>query len=57
MVIHIQTSEDAVNDFLDLVRQLAIEKQQAGVVPHQKSVWAEGIYKDPHIRGAVKPAS
>jgi threonine aldolase len=57
MVVHFQTSEDAVNDFLDLVRQLAIEKQQAGVVPQQKSFWAEGKYKDPYIRKAVKPAS
>lgn len=57
MVVHIQTSDDAVSDFLDLVRQLALEKQQAGYVPHQKSFWTEGIYKDPYIRRTVKAAA
>jgi len=56
MVVHIQTSDDAVNDFLDLVRQLAVEKQQAGYVPQQKSFSTEGIYKNPYIR-RVKAAA
>jgi len=57
MVVHIQTSQDAVNDFLDLVRQLAAEKQQTGFVPEQKSFWSEGIYKDPYIRKQVQTAA
>jgi len=55
MVLHIQTSDDAVNDFLNLIRQLAVEKHQAGsYVPQQKSFWTEGLYKDPYIRKGVK---
>jgi threonine aldolase len=57
MVVHIQTSEAAVNDFLDLVRLLAAEKQQAGHVQQQKSLWTEGIYKDPYIRKGAKTAA
>jgi threonine aldolase len=57
MVVHIQTSEDAVNDFLDVVRQLAVEKKQTGFVPQEKSFWTEGIYKDPYIRKGVQTAA
>jgi threonine aldolase len=57
MVVHIQTSEDAVDDFLDLIRQLAAEKQRAGFVPQQKSYGAERVYKDPYIRRATKTAA
>lgn len=54
MVVHIQTSQDAVNDFLDLVRELAAEKQRTGFVPEQKSFQNGGIYKDPYIRKPVQ---
>lgn len=32
MVVHIQTSETAIDDFLNLVRTIAEEKLQAGFV-------------------------
>jgi threonine aldolase len=57
MVVHIQTSDDAVDDFLQLIRELAAEKQWAGVVPKQTSYQANGIYKDPYIRKSVKTAA
>jgi threonine aldolase len=57
MVVHIQTSDDAVDDFLKLIRELAAEKQRAGVVPKQTSYRANGIYKDPYIRKSVKTAA
>ena len=36
LVVHIQTSPQAVEDFLDVVRKLAEEKKAAGFVPPEK---------------------
>ncbi|GBE78137.1 Probable low-specificity L-threonine [Sparassis crispa] len=38
LVVHIQTSPDAVEDFLSLMRTLAQEKRDAGFAPTQKKV-------------------
>jgi len=49
LVVHIQTSEDAVNDFLNLIRDLAEEKRKAGFVP--PTVEENGnIFKDVYVR-------
>lgn len=36
LVVHIQTSEDAIDDFLELVRTLA-EKKSSGVLPERQT--------------------
>jgi threonine aldolase len=47
-VVHIQTSESAIDDFLAVVRELAEEKKKAGFVkpPPQQN----GVYKDVYVR-------
>lgn len=37
LVVHIQTSDAAVEDFLNLVQELANEKKSAGFVKHRPS--------------------
>jgi len=54
LVVHIQTSESAVNDFLSVVRQLAEEKKAAGFVRPEPTANGKGIYKDIYVRRAVK---
>jgi threonine aldolase len=49
LVVHIQTSPAAVEDFLTVVRTLAEEKRAAGFVPVEKAVNGHvngSIYKD-----------
>jgi threonine aldolase len=55
LVVHIQTSESAVEDFLSVVRQLAEEKKAAGFVKPQPT--ANGGYKDIYVRRAPKKAA
>jgi len=57
MVVHIQTSDDAVDDFLNLIRDLAAEKQKVGYVRQQTSFWTGGVYKDPYIRKTVRASA
>jgi threonine aldolase len=53
LVVHIQTSEEAVNDFLNIVRTLAAEKKAAGfVAPDPNSYGA--FLKDIYVRRAAK---
>ncbi|KAJ2928867.1 hypothetical protein H1R20_g8224, partial [Candolleomyces eurysporus] len=51
LVVHIQTSEEAVEDFLSIVRQLAQEKKDAGFVPTDDA--AAGAFKDVYVRRAA----
>ena len=52
LVIHIQTSDAAVDDFLDLVRQLGEEKQKAGFVKPEEQ--PNHALKDVYVRRAAK---
>ncbi|KAJ3531206.1 hypothetical protein NMY22_g8255 [Coprinellus aureogranulatus] len=53
LVLHIQTSEEAVSDFLEVVRTLAQEKKAAGfVAPDPNSYGA--FLKDIYVRRAAK---
>ncbi|KAL0950878.1 hypothetical protein HGRIS_007637 [Hohenbuehelia grisea] len=53
LVLHIQTSEEAVNDFLALIRQLAEEKKKAGFAP-QPVEENRQAYKDVYVRRVPK---
>lgn len=52
IVIHIQTSDAAVDDFLELVRQLSEEKQKAGFVKPERQ--PNGAFKDVYVRRDVE---
>ncbi|KAF8895042.1 pyridoxal phosphate-dependent transferase [Gymnopilus junonius] len=52
LVVHIQTSEAAVDDFLNIVRQLSEEKRAAGWVRPQNHV--NGDVKDVYVRRVPK---
>ncbi|KAJ7492844.1 pyridoxal phosphate-dependent transferase [Mycena latifolia] len=52
LVVHIQTSESAVEDFLSVVRQLAEEKKAAGFVKPEPTANGKNIYKDIYVRRA-----
>jgi threonine aldolase len=55
LVVHIQTEEAAVNDFLTLIRTLAEERKAAGFTP--KPVTANGhVIKDVYVRRVPKQA-
>ncbi|KAJ7071245.1 pyridoxal phosphate-dependent transferase [Mycena amicta] len=54
VVVHIQTSEDAVNDFLSVVRELAEEQKKAGFVKSQPTSGNGNIYKDVYVRRLPK---
>ncbi|KZT21712.1 hypothetical protein NEOLEDRAFT_1181549 [Neolentinus lepideus HHB14362 ss-1] len=61
LVVHIQTSPAAVEDFLQLVQELAKEKRKAGFDPAQYKAHVNGnghihSYKDIYVRG-VKPTN
>ena len=55
LVVHIQTTEQAIDDFLSLVAQLAEEKKQAGFVPQPVEKKA-GTYHDVYVRRPPKQA-
>ncbi|KAJ6574878.1 pyridoxal phosphate-dependent transferase [Mycena capillaripes] len=56
LVIHIQTSESAVEDFLSVIRKLAEEKKAAGFVKPEPA--ANGtVYKDIYVRRVPKKAA
>ncbi|KAJ7706420.1 pyridoxal phosphate-dependent transferase [Mycena rosella] len=57
LVIHIQTSESAVEDFLSIVRKLAEEKKAAGFVKPEASANGNSPYKDIYVRRQVKKAA
>lgn len=50
IVVHIQTSEQAIDDFLSLIRQLAEEKRAAGWVPPATNGNATSALKDVYVR-------
>ncbi|TFK76863.1 hypothetical protein BDN72DRAFT_830033 [Pluteus cervinus] len=52
LVIHIQTSEEAVDDFLSIVRELAGEKKAAGFTP--PTAQENGAYRDVYVRRPQK---
>ncbi|KIM48425.1 hypothetical protein M413DRAFT_440155 [Hebeloma cylindrosporum] len=52
LVIHIQTSDSAVDDFLAMVRQLAEEKKAAGFVKPEGG--ANGVIRDVYVRRVPK---
>lgn len=43
LVVHIQTAEDTIDDFVALVRQLAQEKKDAGFVYSEEQQKANGV--------------
>jgi threonine aldolase len=51
LVVHIQTTESAVDDFLAVVRELAEGKKKAGFV---RSAQQSGVYKDVYVRRLPK---
>ncbi|KDQ30561.1 hypothetical protein PLEOSDRAFT_49322 [Pleurotus ostreatus PC15] len=55
LVVHIQTTEQAIDDFLSLVAQLAEEKKKAGFVP-QPVEKKTGRYHDVYVRRPPKQA-
>ncbi|KAJ7139900.1 pyridoxal phosphate-dependent transferase [Mycena epipterygia] len=54
LVLHIQTSELAVEDFLSVVRKLAEEKKAAGFVKPEPTANGNKLYKDIYVRRAIK---
>lgn len=52
LVVHIQTSEGAVDDFLSVVRQLAEEKKATGFIKPETQ--ANGEIKDVYVRRVPK---
>ncbi|KAI0042672.1 threonine aldolase [Auriscalpium vulgare] len=50
LVVHLQTSEAAVDDLINVVRELAEEKKAAGFVRQEKSEQGLGKYKDIYVR-------
>jgi threonine aldolase len=52
LVVHIQTSDSAVDDFLGVVRTLAEEKKAAGFVKPEAG--ANGVIKDVYVRRVPK---
>ncbi|KAI0724330.1 pyridoxal phosphate-dependent transferase [Cerioporus squamosus] len=57
LVVHIQTSPQAVEDFLTIVRTLAEEKKAAGFVPPEKKTYPNGRpYSSIYVRGVKREA-
>ncbi|TDL28744.1 threonine aldolase [Rickenella mellea] len=54
LVVHIQTTPEAVDDLLSLIKKLADEKAAAGFVPPSKPE-TNGVPKDVYVRAGVKP--
>ena len=54
LVVHIQTAEQAIDDFLSLIRQLAEEKRSAGWVPPTANGHAASALKDVYVRRKVQ---
>jgi threonine aldolase len=57
LVVHIQTTESAVDDFLSVVRQLAEEKKAAGFVKPPPTANGSNEYKDIYVRRAPKTSA
>ncbi|KAF5377458.1 hypothetical protein D9615_005174 [Tricholomella constricta] len=54
LVVHFQTSDAAVDDFLAVVRELAEEKKKAGFVKPDVPIKSNG-FKDIYVRRVAKP--
>ncbi|KAG6891408.1 hypothetical protein C0992_007187 [Termitomyces sp. T32_za158] len=54
LVVHIQTSESAVDDFLALISELAEEKKRAGFIKPD-SLTEQKVHKDIYVRRVAKP--
>ncbi|KAI0314979.1 pyridoxal phosphate-dependent transferase [Amylostereum chailletii] len=50
LVVHIQTTKQAVDDFLGVVRTLAEEKKAAGFIAPEPKSQGNGKYKDIYVR-------
>ncbi|KAF7339843.1 Beta-elim-lyase domain-containing protein [Mycena venus] len=57
LVLHIQTSESAVNDFLSVVRQLAEEKKAAGFVKPPPAANGNSTFKNVYVRRVPKTSA
>jgi len=53
--MHIQTSPQAVEDFLELVRSLKEEKAAAGWKPENAQPSKKSLFRDVYVK-AVRPA-
>ncbi|KAG6902798.1 hypothetical protein C0995_011285 [Termitomyces sp. Mi166 len=53
LVVHIQTSESAINDFLALISELAEEKKKAGFIEPNPSTERK-VHKDIYVRRVAK---
>lgn len=54
IVMHIQNSPQAVEDFLDLMRSLKEEKAKAGWTPDQAPLKKQSLFRDVYVK-ATKP--
>lgn len=52
-MVHIQTGEQAIDDLLSLIRQLAEEKRVAGWVPPAANGNAISALKDVYVRRKI----
>ena len=50
LVVHVQTSPQAVDDLLALLRTLAEEKKAAGFVPNSQANGTNGTFKEAYAR-------
>lgn len=54
LVVHIQTTQETIDDFLAVVRQLAEEKRAAGFVPSAQDSQPNGQPANIYVRSTVK---
>ncbi|KII93435.1 hypothetical protein PLICRDRAFT_101118 [Plicaturopsis crispa FD-325 SS-3] len=54
LTLHIETSKEAVDDLLAVIRELAEEKKKAGWVRPQSKPKTNGLYKDVYVRSTKK---
>ncbi|KAF9243806.1 pyridoxal phosphate-dependent transferase [Melanogaster broomeanus] len=50
LLLHIQTSPQAVEDFIELLRTLRDEKAEAGWTPDQAAPKKQGLFKDVYVK-------
>lgn len=57
MVVHIQTSNEAVDDFLSLIRELALEKEREGFVRQAEQPRLRRKCPDVYIRPRIQASA
>jgi threonine aldolase len=55
LVVHIQTSPRAIDDLVELLKEMAEEKKREGFVSPEPSEIAPKGYKDVYVRAKPKP--